>query len=144
MKFEKIVSIPQIGEILIKYRTRFLPNGDFDLSCFNPLDRGNSNQMYLFSGEYSFYEMVSIPQIGEILIKSITIALGIGFAAICFNPLDRGNSNQMQSAYQFIRMSGRIVSIPQIGEILIKFIVARKLRCSHRAEAFQSPRSGKF
>ena len=54
---------------------------------FNPLDRGNSNQI--------IYETVCCP----IKLDS-------------FNPLDRGNSNQMESKSKELQRKLNVVSIP--------------------------------
>ena len=91
--------------------------------CFNPLERGNSNQItrvkFIFRRRYKVsipqngeirikFEKrsnnflvktnatVSIPQNGEIRIKSsLSQASALVAAADCFNPLERGNSNQI-------------------------------------------------
>ena len=90
---------------------------------FNPLDRGNSNQMTSRkSRSAALPSSVSIPQIGEILIKLKEKNMRKSQRALLgFNPLDRGNSNQINGGYLFSGEYSFYVSIPQIGEILIKF-----------------------
>ena len=90
---------------------------------FNPLDRGNSNQMTSRkSRSAALPSSVSIPQIGEILIKFKEKNMRKSQRALLgFNPLDRGNSNQINGGYLFSGEYSFYVSIPQIGEILIKF-----------------------
>ena len=51
----KSVTIPQIGEILIKSELADVLDKVVD-RCFNPLDRGNSNQIF---------DAVGIKQIGD-------------------------------------------------------------------------------
>ena len=113
------VSIPQIGEICIRFISQQLIYYLSFLACFNPLDRGNLYQIGLTSHARSFHSHQR------------------------FNPLNRGNLYQIEDWDWAIQSVLAQVSIPQIGEICIrcyKFSIA-----THKEGVmFQSPGSGKI
>ena len=113
------VSIPQIGEICIRFISQQLIYYLSFLACFNPLDRGNLYQIGLTSHARSFHSHQR------------------------FNPLNRGNLYQIEDWDWAIQSVLGQVSIPQIGEICIrcyKFSIA-----THKEGVmFQSPGSGKI
>ena len=93
-------------------------------TCFNPLDRGNLYQIeqYGTNGKQNY---VSIPQIGEICIRLAYILVCQRLSKRCFNPLDRGNLYLMLKMQIEPQNTLENVSIPQIGEICIRYYSQR-------------------
>ena len=139
-----MVSIPQIGEICIRSKNndkkwewyqdnvfqspisgKFVSDRGLGLgypkrtwTSFNPLDRGNC-----------------IRWICLMLLTSVFLS---------FNPLDRGNLYLIQKLTHKLRQKSQSeVSIPQIGEICIRFS-AFSIMLLTTGMLFQSPRSEKF
>ena len=138
------VSIPQIGEICIRLTLVFIVVY-IAMFGFNPLDRGNLYQMQKTIETQPVPKMFQSPRSGKFVSDIYQQRLWKIFQQCCFNPLDRGNLYQIQ--YLTIKKITRLkfqsprsgkfvsdmsvmtrdieamerVSIPQIGEICIRY-----------------------
>ena len=86
---------------------------------FNPLDRGNSNQMLRRQAYFSSMDS-------------------------CFNPLDRGNSNQMRAVKHYADELARSLSFNPLDRGNSNQIEDLEFMDFSVTLEFQSPRSGKF
>ena len=93
---------------------------EYSYFCFNPLDRGNSNQML---GDRDFSFNAIIPR---------------------FNPLDRGNSNQMRAVKHYADELARSLSFNPLDRGNSNQIEDLEFMDFSVTLEFQSPRSGKF
>ena len=140
------------------------------LVSFNPLDRGNLYQIFSWKVKRKFAMPMEFqsPRSGKFVSDSVNHEVG-DIPCFCFNPLDRGNLYLIQKLTHKLRQKSQSeVSIPQIGEICIRFeifdcvkstlsqlvsipqIGEICIRCNFYQTSkpldieFQSPRSGKF
>ena len=90
-----------------------------NLTCFNPLDRGN------------LYQIVFISAI-------------IDKVATGFNPLDRGNLYQIFKAVKFLGEDASIACFNPLDRGNLYLIWALNFSVQINPRLFQSPRSGKF
>ena len=109
---------PRSGKFESNTSPQSVKVGEYVKSRFNPLDRGNLNQIFeTITDEKAYKEMFQSPRSGKFesnFIISCRLRNGDGLG---FNPLDRGNLNQISSG-----------SFSDVVDVAM----------------FQSPRSGKF
>ena len=81
---------------------------------FNPLDRGNLNQMILIYLPYTLglrsFNPLNRGNLNQILFMKVKMVVILHM--ISFNPLDRGNLNQILSEHPNEKVGEMLVSIP--------------------------------
>ena len=111
--------------------------------CFNPLDRGNLNQMTSKSLEDFKQSLFQSPKSGKFESNKKKLLKRVTPHSVSFNPLDRGNLNQI-----LLQSSGNTnlrkawFQSPRSGKF--ESNLNPGINRFTDEEMFQSPRSGKF
>ena len=111
------------------------------MKSFNPLDRGNLNQIAEMN-KYLCYltEKFQSPRSGKFESNCVSSVLLLIIHSKCFNPLDRGNLNQIIYSKQIEIFISRFNPLDR-GNLNQ---ISSGLTSNQVIDMFQSPRSGKF